>query len=157
MEEPSEGPKRNGYVPRKNPSTSGRSRRLPPWRKQIRTTSRRKPRRGIPKRTRPKRRTKESPHMFLLRKARSLCKGLPTETNNQGSNGPPRNTQIPTRTRQIRQEESNIRVVDDRSVADDRTPQQRATDWLTSVADEHDNVKDIVMQELWGKEDFQNA
>jgi hypothetical protein len=43
------------------------------------------------------------------------------------------------------------------TVADDRTPQQRATDWLTSVADEHDDVKDIVMQELWGKEDFQNA
>jgi hypothetical protein len=39
----------------------------------------------------------------------------------------------------------------------DRTPQQRANDWLTSVADEHDDVKDIVMQELWGKEDFQNA
>jgi hypothetical protein len=66
-------------------------------------------------------------------------------------------SRIPTRTRQIRQEESNIRVVDDRSVADDRTPQQRANDWLTSVADEHDDVKDIVMQELWGKEDFQNA
>jgi hypothetical protein len=76
--------------------------------------------------------------------------------NNQGPSGPPRNTQ-PMRTRQIRQEESNIRVVDDRSVADDRTPQQRANDWLTSVADEHDDVKDIVMQELWGKEDFQNA
>jgi hypothetical protein len=58
---------------------------------------------------------------------------------------------------QIRQEESNIRVVDDRSVTDDRTPQQHANDWLTSVADEHVNVKDIVMQELWGKEDFQNA
>jgi hypothetical protein len=56
------------------------------------------------------------------------------------------------RGRQIRQEESNIRVV-----ADDRTPQQRANDWLTSVADKHDDVKDIVMQELWGKEDFQNA
>jgi hypothetical protein len=59
--------------------------------------------------------------------------------------------------RQICQEESNIRVVDDRSVADDRTPQQRTSDWLTGVADEHDDVKDIVMQELWGKEDFQNA
>jgi hypothetical protein len=61
------------------------------------------------------------------------------------------------RAQQIRQEENNIWVVDDRSVADDRTPQQRANDWLTSVADEHDDVKDIVMQELWGKEDFQNA
>jgi hypothetical protein len=76
---------------------------------------------------------------------------------NQGSGGLPRNSQQPMRARQIRQEESNIRVVDDRSVTDERTPQQRANDWLTSVADEHDDVKDIVMQELWGKEDFQNA
>jgi hypothetical protein len=95
--------------------------------------------------------------MFLLRKARSLCKGLPTETKQSRIKWSPRNIQIPTRARQIRQEEGNIRVVDDRSVADDRTPQQRANDWLTSVADEHDDVKDIVMQELWGKEDFQNA
>jgi hypothetical protein len=76
---------------------------------------------------------------------------------NPGPSGPSRNPQAPMRARQICQEESNIRVVDDRSVADDRTPQQRANDWLTSVADEHDDVKDIVMQELWGKEDFQNA
>jgi hypothetical protein len=61
------------------------------------------------------------------------------------------------RARQIRQEESNIWVVDNRSVADDQTPQQHANDWLTSIADEHDDVKDLVMQELWGKEDFQNA
>jgi hypothetical protein len=67
-----------------------------------------------------------------------------------------RNNQGPVRARQT-QNESNIRVVDDRSVADDRTPQQCASDWLTGVADENDDVKDIVMQELWGKEDFQNA
>jgi hypothetical protein len=30
-------------------------------------------------------------------------------------------------------------------------------DWLSGVADEEDNVKDIVMQELMGGEDFQNA
>jgi hypothetical protein len=95
--------------------------------------------------------------MLLLRKARSLCKGLPTETKQSGPKRPPSQYSNTHATRQIRQEESNIRVVDDRSVADDRTPQQRATDWLTSVADEHDDVKDIVMQELWGKEDFQNA
>jgi hypothetical protein len=77
--------------------------------------------------------------------------------NNQGPSGLPRNNQTPMRARQIRQEESNIRVVDNRSVTDDHTPQQRATDWLTSVADEHDDIKDIIMQELWGKEDFQNA
>jgi hypothetical protein len=94
---------------------------------------------------------------FFCGKPGHFARDCRQKRNNQGPSGSPRNTQIPTRTWQIRQEESNIRVVDDRSVADDRTPQQRATDWLTSVADEHDDVKDIVMQELWGKEDFQNA
>jgi hypothetical protein len=94
---------------------------------------------------------------FFCGKPGHFARDCRQKRNNQGPSGPPRNTQTPIRTRQIRQEESNIRVVDDRSVADDRTPQQRATDWLTSVADEHDDVKDIVMQELWGKEDFQNA
>jgi hypothetical protein len=94
---------------------------------------------------------------FFCGKPGHFARDCQQKRNNQGPNGPPRNTQIPTRARQIRQEESNIRVVDDRSVADDRTPQQRATDWLTGIADEHDDVKDIVMQELCGKEDFQNA
>jgi hypothetical protein len=94
---------------------------------------------------------------FFCGKPGHFARDCRQKRNNQGSNGPPCNAQMPTRTRQVRQEDSNIRVVDDRSVADDRTPQQRANDWLTSVADEHDDVKDIVMQELWGKEDFQNA
>jgi hypothetical protein len=94
---------------------------------------------------------------FFCGKPGHFARDCRQKRNNQGPSGPPRNAPIPTRTRQVRQEDSNIRVVDDRSVADDRTPQQRATDWLTSVADEHDDVKDIVMQELWGKEDFQNA
>jgi hypothetical protein len=94
---------------------------------------------------------------FFCGKPGHFARDCRQKQNNRGPNGPPRNAQVPTRTQQARQEESNIRVVDDRSVADDRTPQQRATDWLTSVADEHDDVKDIVMQELWGKEDFQNA
>jgi hypothetical protein len=94
---------------------------------------------------------------FFCGKPGHFARDCRQKRNNQGPSGPPHNTQIPTRTQQIRQEESNIPVVDDRSVADDRTPQQRATDWLTSVADEHNDVKDIVMQELWGKEDFQNA
>jgi hypothetical protein len=42
-------------------------------------------------------------------------------------------------------------------MTDKRTLQQQATDWLSGVAGEDDDVKDIVMQELWGKEDFQNA
>jgi hypothetical protein len=77
---------------------------------------------------------------------------------NQGvqrtNQGPP-----PARTRQTNQntEEAIQRVVDDRSIVDDRDPQQRATDWLSGVANENDDVKDIVMQELMGREDFQNA
>jgi hypothetical protein len=94
---------------------------------------------------------------FFCGKPGHFARDCRQKRNNQGPSGPPRNNQAPIRARQTRPEESNIRVVDDRSVADDRTPQQRATDWLTSVADEHDDVKDIVMQELWGKEDFQNA
>jgi hypothetical protein len=42
-------------------------------------------------------------------------------------------------------------------VIDDGDPQQRATDWLSGVTNEHNDVKDIVMQELMGREDFQNA
>jgi hypothetical protein len=94
---------------------------------------------------------------FFCGKPGHFARDCRQKRNQQGPSGPPRNNQAPMRARQIRQEDSNIRVVDDRSVADDRTPQQRATDWLTGVADEHDDVKDIVMQELWGKEDFQNA
>jgi hypothetical protein len=94
---------------------------------------------------------------FFCGKPGHFARDCRQKRNNQGPSSPPRNNQGPMHARQICQEESNIRVVDDRSVADDRTPQQRANDWLTSVADEHDDVKDIVMQELWGKEDFQNA
>jgi hypothetical protein len=48
-------------------------------------------------------------------------------------------------------------IVDDRSVIEGRTPQQKAQAWLEGVAEEHDEVKDLVMQQLWRKEDFQNA
>jgi hypothetical protein len=73
--------------------------------------------------------------------------------------GPPRNNLAPARTRQTNQDTGGtIRsIVDDRSVIDDRDPQQRATDWLSGVTNKNDDVKDIVMQELMGREDFQNA
>jgi hypothetical protein len=48
-------------------------------------------------------------------------------------------------------------IVDDRSVAETRTPQQKAQDWLSGVAEEEDEVKDLVMQQLWKREDFQNV
>jgi hypothetical protein len=63
-------------------------------------------------------------------------------------------TQGPVHTRQTQIEEEAVVT---QRIADERTPQQRATDWLSGVADEDDSVKDIVMQELWKKEDFQNA
>jgi hypothetical protein len=83
-----------------------------------------------------------------------------------GNQGPSHNNQGPmhnnialARTRQTHQEAGGtIRsIVDNRSVVDERDPQQQATDWLSGVANEHDDVKDIVMQELMGREDFQNA
>jgi hypothetical protein len=57
------------------------------------------------------------------------------------------------RTRQTHDEET----VTTRRITDERTPQQKATDWLAGVANKDDSVKDIVMQELWKKEDFQSA
>ncbi|KAH9018747.1 hypothetical protein EDB85DRAFT_2154241 [Lactarius pseudohatsudake] len=37
------------------------------------------------------------------------------------------------------------------------TPQQQAQEWLQGVAGASDEVKDLVLQDLWGKEGFQNA
>jgi hypothetical protein len=62
--------------------------------------------------------------------------------------------QGPSCTRQTHEEEE---VVATWCIADERTPQQRAMDWLLGVANKDDSVKDIAMQELWEKEDFQNA
>jgi hypothetical protein len=39
----------------------------------------------------------------------------------------------------------------------DILPQQKAQAWLEGVAEEPDKVKDLVMQQLWKQEDFQNA
>jgi hypothetical protein len=39
----------------------------------------------------------------------------------------------------------------------DALPQQKAQAWLEGVAEEPDEVKDLVMQQLWRREDFQNA
>ncbi|KAI9436440.1 hypothetical protein H4582DRAFT_2078544 [Lactarius indigo] len=39
----------------------------------------------------------------------------------------------------------------------DVPPQQRASDWLNGVAGESDDVKDIILQQLWRKEGFQDA
>jgi hypothetical protein len=48
-------------------------------------------------------------------------------------------------------------IVDDCSVIEGHTPQQKAQAWLEGVAEEPNEVKDLVMQQLWRREDFQNA
>ena len=40
------------------------------------------------------------------------------------------------------------------TIADDRTDEQKAKDWLGGIAAENDNVKDMVLQDLWKNEDF---
>ena len=40
------------------------------------------------------------------------------------------------------------------AVTDDCTDKQKATDWLGGVAAENDNIKDMVLQDLWKNEDF---
>jgi hypothetical protein len=69
--------------------------------------------------------------------------------------------QGPSRTRQADTEEDSFyaarSIVDDRSVMEKSTPQQKAQAWLEGVAEEPDEVKDLVMQQLWRREDFQNA
>ena len=44
-----------------------------------------------------------------------------------------------------------------RAITDDRTDEQKAKDWLGGVAAENDNVKDMVLQDLWKNEDFLGA
>ena len=56
--------------------------------------------------------------------------------------------QGPSRTRQVEIEEPK------QEVCDDRTAEQKAQDWLAGVANEPDEVKDLVMQHVFGKEDF---
>ena len=43
------------------------------------------------------------------------------------------------------------------AVTDDHTDEQKAKDWLGGVAVENDNVKDMVLQDLWKNEDFLGA
>ena len=44
-----------------------------------------------------------------------------------------------------------------RVVTDNHTNEQKAKDWLRGVAAENDNVKDMVLQDLWKNEDFLSA
>jgi hypothetical protein len=72
-----------------------------------------------------------------------------------------RQNQGPPHVRQADAEEDGLyaarSIVDDRSVIEGRTPQQKAQAWLEGVAEEPDEVKNLVMQQLWRREDFQNA
>ena len=51
--------------------------------------------------------------------------------------------------RQANAEETHEQV---RVVCDDHTPEQRAQDWLSNIANEQDDVKELVMQQVLGGE-----
>ena len=55
----------------------------------------------------------------------------------------------PSHNRQTEVESNHEQV---RAVCDDRTPEQRAQDWLSNIANEQDNVKELVMQQVLGAE-----
>ena len=55
----------------------------------------------------------------------------------------------PSRNRQTEVETNHEQV---RAVCDDRTPEQRAQDWLSNIANEQDDVKELVMQQVLGAE-----
>ena len=42
-------------------------------------------------------------------------------------------------------------------VTENHTDEQKAQDWLGGVAAENNNVKDMVLQDLWKNEDFLSA
>ena len=43
------------------------------------------------------------------------------------------------------------------AIANDHMDEQKAKDWLGGVAAENDNIKDMVLQDLWKNEDFLGA
>ena len=53
----------------------------------------------------------------------------------------------PSCSRQADAEENHEQV---RAVCDDCTPEQRAQDWLSNIANEQDDVKELVMQQVLG-------
>ena len=55
----------------------------------------------------------------------------------------------PSQNRQAEVENNHEQV---RAVCDDRTPEQRAQDWLSNIANEQDNVKELIMQQVLGAE-----
>ena len=55
----------------------------------------------------------------------------------------------PSHNRQANAEETHKQV---RAVCDDRTPEQRAQDWLSNIANKQDDVKELVMQQVLGAE-----
>ena len=55
----------------------------------------------------------------------------------------------PSRNRQTEVESNHEQV---RAVCDDRTLEQRAQDWLSNIANEQDDVKELVMQQVLGAE-----
>ena len=55
----------------------------------------------------------------------------------------------PSHNHQTEVEENHKQV---RAVCDDRTPEQRAQDWLSNIANEQDDVKELIMRQVLGGE-----
>jgi hypothetical protein len=81
----------------------------------------------------------------------SLLRQNPFYRQNQGPSCTDKQTQVKMASTQL--EALSTTVVSSK----DTHPQQKAQAWLEGVAEEPDEVKDLVMQQLWRREDFQNA
>ena len=55
----------------------------------------------------------------------------------------------PSRNHQVEVDDNHEQV---RAVCDDCTPEQRAQDWLSNIANEQDDVKELIMQQVLGGE-----
>ncbi len=97
---------------------------------------------------------------YTCHKKGHLSRNCPQHTWNRPSNNETRNwTSRPSQGREA--------VVDDRSIYDEepptivrsntQTPQQQANSWLCRVATAGEEVQELVMRDLAGREDFQNA
>ena len=89
---------------------------------------------------------------YTCHKKGHLSRQCPQHVWNKPNNWAPR----PTQGREA--------IVDDRSVVEEdtcenhnATPQQTANAWLRSVANEGEEVRDLVMRDLLGREDFPSA